>query len=102
MKWPWQTSRTKQEPFRAELPITTGVEDARLDLHSETWRFIRTYCETRLQGLRETNDSPALDEVKTATVRGQIRALKEILDLPKPKPEDWFRKQKAQSEEFEE
>ena len=101
MKWPWQTS-TKQEPFKAELPMAGGViEDARLDQHSETWHFIRGYCAARLQALRETNDSPALDEVKTATLRGQIRALKEILDLPKPKPEELFRKQReASTEEF--
>lgn len=51
------------------------------DLRSETWRRLTTHLQARLQELRESNDSPSCDADKTALIRGQIKAVKEILDL---------------------
>ena len=87
MRWPWQKPESIiQEPFRAALPGEEISEEARLDVRSETWAFIQRHCSQRLQDLRASNDSTVLDDRKTAVLRGQIRAMKEILDLPKPKP----------------
>lgn len=85
MKWPWQT-RQRTDPFRAELPEVPTAQ-GRLDPYSETWAFIRTYCLQRMTEMRVANDNPNLDEKRTSVIRGEIKALKEIMDLPKPKPE---------------
>jgi hypothetical protein len=88
VRWPWRTPKT-EEPFTAGLPLETlSIYQGKLDSHSETWMFVRSHCHKRLLELREINDG-ALTEVKTATIRGQIKMLKEILDLPKPKPKPY-------------
>lgn len=51
------------------------------DLRSDTWRRLTQHLQDRLQELRESNDSPSCDADKTALIRGQIKAVKEILDL---------------------
>ncbi len=80
-----QRSSTEQ-PFEVRLPEPETESEGRLNVTSETWVFVRTYCQKRLKALREANDGAGLDEKATAIVRGQIKAMKEILDLPKPKP----------------
>ena len=91
MRWPWQKPEPivlhQEEPFRAVLPGEEVSKDARLDVRSETWLFIQRHCSRRIQELRASNDSAILDDRRTAVLRGQIRAMKEILDLPKPKPQ---------------
>jgi hypothetical protein len=82
VKWPWQH---RKEPLRASLPDNGGVV-GRLNEYSETWVFVRDHCEKQLAELRENNDNPSLDEQKTAVLRGRIYELKEILELPKPRP----------------
>ena len=83
MKWPWQKDK---EPLRASLP-DANPPVGRLNVYSETWIFVRSHCENKLAELRERNDNLSLDEHRTAVLRGRIYGLKEILDLPKPKPE---------------
>ena len=56
--------------------------EAELDSSSSTWKFIVNYSENRLQELREKNDSIILDERKTAILRGRIKEIKLLLDLP--------------------
>lgn len=51
------------------------------DLRSDTWRRLTQHLQARLQELRESNDAPSCDAEKTALIRGQIKAVKEILDL---------------------
>ena len=90
MRWPFQKPEhvvRKEAPFRAALPGEEIPEDARLDARSETWLFVQGHCSRRIQELRASNDSAILDDRRTAVLRGQIRAMKEILDLPKPKPQ---------------
>lgn len=45
------------------------------------WARIEQYYRARLADLREQNDSPNLDEVKTAVLRGRIAELRGLLAL---------------------
>ena len=74
-----------EEPFVATLGGV--IPDGKLDITSATWVTVSNYCNKRIADLRETNDNINLKETQTAVIRGQIRELKNILDLPKPKPE---------------
>jgi hypothetical protein len=58
-----------------------------IDLASETWKAIAARATARLADLRARNDG-ALDEVKTAHLRGRISELKELLALGNPVPAD--------------
>ena len=51
------------------------------DFRSQTWKRLTQTLERRLHELRELNDSPSFDEVKTAGIRGGIAELKRILSL---------------------
>jgi hypothetical protein len=91
MKW-FRKKQNNQEfkPVEVRLPesgTNTIAQSGRLDPYSETWAFIRGYCEATLKETQDRNNSPVLDEVRTAMLRGKIAMLKEIMDLPKPKPE---------------
>ena len=60
------------------FPFTSG------DLNSPTWFRLRKYLEDRRQELRVQNDSPTLDERKTAEKRGRIAEITELLDSANP------------------
>jgi hypothetical protein len=62
--------------------IATGI--ARLEPGSDTWRFVQDHANAQIARLREKNDSD-LDPTQTAALRGQIKALKKLLALDKPK-----------------
>lgn len=51
------------------------------DFRSATWRRLTQTLERRLELLRESNDDLSRDAVETAGIRGEIRAVKEILAL---------------------
>lgn len=57
-----------------------------IDFTSPTWHAIQAMANTKLQELREQNDSQALDAIATANKRGRIAAWKELLALADPKP----------------
>ena len=57
-----------------------------LDLTSLTWRKLQQHAESQIATLREKNDSPNLDALRTAEIRGRIAAWKELLALAKPAP----------------
>ena len=57
-----------------------------LDFHSPTWRAIGRFAQSQIAVLRERNDSPTLDALRTAELRGRIQAFKELLALDKPDP----------------
>lgn len=46
------------------------------------WLVVKARVEQKLTSLRRQNDSTDLDPAKTAALRGEIRALKWLLDLP--------------------
>lgn len=60
--------------------------DAGLDFHSPTWRALERHAEQQIATLRERNDSPSMDALRTADTRGRIAAWKELLALAQPAP----------------
>jgi hypothetical protein len=54
----------------------------RSDFQTATWRRLTQTLEAELQQLRESNDVVSNDPVKTAVIRGQIKAVKKMLALP--------------------
>lgn len=46
------------------------------------WPVVKARAEQKLESLRKQNDNTTLDDVATAALRGEIRALKWLLDLP--------------------
>lgn len=52
-----------------------------IDFTSATWLQVAEWAAARIDALRAQNDGD-LDPVKTATLRGQIKALKELRGLP--------------------
>lgn len=57
-----------------------------LDFTSPTWRAIERHVNAQLDMLRTKNDSPTLDALRTAELRGRIAAWKELLALGNPAP----------------
>ena len=57
-----------------------------LDFTSTTWRVIEHTAQERIATLREKNDSPSMDAMRTAELRGRIAAWKELLALANPAP----------------
>lgn len=65
------------------------IADPRLSVaeaHTPLWMRLRAHMQGRLDSLRAMNDSPALNDIQTATLRGQIQCLKELLDLENTPP----------------
>ncbi len=52
----------------------------RSDFHSDVWRRLTQTLEAEIQHLRELNDVQRT-EVSTASIRGQIEAMKRLLAL---------------------
>lgn len=57
-----------------------------IDFNSPTWRAVSAHAQERIASLREKNDSPSMDAIRTAETRGRIAAWKELLALDKPAP----------------
>lgn len=57
-----------------------------LDFTSTTWRAIEHMAQERIATLREKNDSPSMDALRTAELRGRIAAWKDLLALANPAP----------------
>lgn len=62
-------------------PIGTG----HLDPGSQTWIFINSWAREALQKAREKNDSANRDLTQTSLLRGEIKILKELINLPNPR-----------------
>lgn len=54
----------------------------KISTDSPVWRVIEAHLTLRLATCREKNDSDKLDAFATAKLRGEIAALKDLLDLP--------------------
>ena len=52
-----------------------------LDFGSPAWYQIKKWTQEELEKARLKNDA-VLDQIQTAALRGEIRLLKRILDLP--------------------
>lgn len=57
----------------------------KINIHSDTWKAVAAWAEKELMVGREQNDKIKLDMVKTSVIRGKIKVLKEILQLPETK-----------------
>ena len=57
-----------------------------IDFTSPTWRAVEQFAQHRLDTLREKNDSPSMDAIRTAELRGRIAAWKDLLALANPAP----------------
>lgn len=56
-----------------------------LDPNSPTWWYIKSWAEESLRKSREKNDNINCDTTKTAVLRGEIKMLKELINLPNPR-----------------
>ena len=70
-----------QKPFIARLP---GEENptGKFNSHSSTWLFLENKLQEDLDILRKKNDIMSNNEIKTAFIRGKIKQIKLILELP--------------------
>lgn len=64
-----------------DQPMGTGT----LDLRSPTWAYIKDWATDRLQKAREKNDNASRDFAQTSMLRGEIKILKELINLSTPK-----------------
>lgn len=80
-KIPWFRDKNNNEevqlPFEAVLK--QEEDDAELNFNSPTWRFLKKRAEAKLNVARERNDSSRHNEIATATIRGEIKELKDFL-----------------------
>jgi hypothetical protein len=56
------------------------------DRQSTTWHKVMEHCTARIDELRKRNDAP-LSEQETASIRGEIKALKAIVSLDVEAPD---------------
>ena len=70
--------------IKKKKPIEVGKYKpaGELDKNSSTWIFVKDWAESELEKLRIKNDSITLSEAQTAVIRGQIKRLKAVLELP--------------------
>lgn len=57
-----------------------------LDTTSPTWHALEQHAQAQIATLRERNDSPSLDAMQTAELRGRIATWKQLLALATPAP----------------
>ena len=53
-----------------------------IDTDSATWRDVREWAERQLKASREANDDIRKTPEETAGLRGEIRMLKRVMNLP--------------------
>jgi hypothetical protein len=64
-----------------DQPLPTG----NLDPRSPTWAFIKNWAEESMQKAREKNDNINRDLIQTSMLRGEVKILKELINLPNTK-----------------
>lgn len=55
------------------------------EVNSAVWQKLKKHIESKINQKRESNDQPNLDIVKTSNLRGEIKALKELMVAVEPK-----------------
>lgn len=66
-------------------PVGGGGSLNAINPYSPTWIFVRAWAEEALTKAREKNDSINKDATQTAVLRGEIKILKELINLPNPR-----------------
>ena len=85
MNWIERLFHVKQEPIemiREELPEL--APPGYLDPNSPTWHYVQNWALEKINRAREKNDNINRDLAQTAVLRGEIKALKELINLSKP------------------
>jgi hypothetical protein len=81
MRWPWQKENyiipLAQEPIYA-----INDPEHTLDVNSGTWLFVKDWAAKELEIARRKNDAIKLPYDKTAALRGEIKVLKNLVNLP--------------------
>jgi hypothetical protein len=71
-------------------PVKLFIADdylTRDDRTSPVWARLKDRLEKKLEALRKANDNPKLTDVETATLRGHLKCLKEVIALGNEPPE---------------
>lgn len=97
-KWFFGKKTEGERPMEARLPGQGSAGHGligRLETLSPTWVFVSEYAKEEIADLRRSNDR-MLDADRTAAIRGQIKALRKLLELeqgpgnrPKRLPADY-------------
>jgi hypothetical protein len=84
MSWfdPWSLVKNKDDSSNEPLLSPAPIDDGILDSRSGTWAYLNKYLNAELVRAREANDSIRRTEIQTAEIRGRIRLIKELIDLP--------------------
>ena len=82
--WPW---RKRDYPEVEIEPVVVGAPrgPGEIDKLSPTWIAVEEYLRVEIERQRDRNEAVTADAVKTATMRGRIKALREVLALPEKK-----------------
>ena len=65
--------------------VTIQDQEIQIDTKSATWKYIDRWAHESIEKLRLKNDAPTNTETQTAIIRGKIKMIKELMDLPKEK-----------------
>lgn len=85
MSWIERLFHVKQETVgKIDDPLPTFSLPGYLDVNSPTWHYVQGWALERINKARERNDNINRDLVQTAALRGEIKALKELINLSKP------------------
>lgn len=84
IQWPW---RKRYYPEVEIEPVVIGAPrgPGEIDKLSPTWIAVEEYLRAEIERQRDRNEAVTADAVKTATMRGRIKALREVLALPEKK-----------------
>ena len=84
IQWPW---RKRDYPDVEIEPVVIGAPrgPGEIDKLSPTWIAVEEYLKAEIERQRDRNEAVTADAVKTATMRGRIKALREVLALPEKK-----------------
>lgn len=85
---PFGTVELVREPYspqeeEVEVNIQVGNIPGVFDENSGTWAYIKQLLLDKINDARKQNDSIILGEKETWLLRGQIAAMKQLVDIPK-------------------
>lgn len=78
----WMNKKVQPRPLDTITVGNIPRGSGKLETSSLTWRFMSNYLVDQLESLRKKNDNPTLSVEKTNLIRGEIKMIKRILDLP--------------------
>ena len=80
---PENTDTSKENEYHVILPANGLLNNpGSFDKNSPTWAFLMQWVEKNLDKLRIKNDIVSLEELQTAALRGEIKMLKRIKNIP--------------------